>query len=68
MVSKLDQQASLVQQMHKELGHLGIRKTHSMLCNQYWWAGIYQHVFAYVGRCEVCDQMSFSFNTSLPQL
>ena len=36
IVPKSDQRASLVRQTHKELGHFGVRKTHSMLCGQYW--------------------------------
>ena len=29
---------------------------------------MYQHMGAYVGRCEVCDQIRSSFNTLSPQL
>ena len=54
--------------MHEELGHFGVRRTHLMLHNQYWWVGLYQEVAAYVGRCEVCDYVRSSFNTLLPQL
>ena len=41
IVPRPDQRASLVRQVHKELGHFGIRKTHSMLRGQYWWVGMY---------------------------
>ena len=68
IVPRPDQRASLVQQVHKELGHFGVRRTHSMLRGQYWWADMYQQVAAYVGRCEVCDRVRSSFNTLSPQL
>ena len=68
IVPRPDQRASLVRQVHEELGHFGIRRTHSMLRGQYWWTGMYQQVAAYVGRCEVCDRVRSSFNTLSPQL
>jgi hypothetical protein len=50
------------------LGHFGVRRTHSMLRNQYWWTGMYQQVATYVSRCEVCDRVRSNFNTLSPQL
>jgi hypothetical protein len=41
IVPRPDQIASLVRQVHEELGHFGVRRAHSMLRNQYWWTGIY---------------------------
>ena len=68
IVLRPDQRVSLVQEVHEELGHFGVHKTHSMLSNQYWWIGLYQHVATYVGRCEVCDWIRSSFNTLSCQL
>ena len=68
IVPRPDQRASLVRQVHEELGHFGIRMTHSMLRDQYWWTDMYQQVATYVGRCEVCDRVRSSFNTLSPQL
>ena len=68
MVPRPDQRAQLVRQVHEELGHFGVRRTHSMLRNQYWWVGMHREVAAYVGRCEVCDRVRSSFNTLSPQL
>ena len=68
IVPRLDQRAFLVWQMHEELGHFGIRRTHSIVRGQYWWIGIYQQVVAYVGRCDVCDRVMSSFNILSPQL
>ena len=68
IVPRPDQRASLVRQVHEELGHFGVRTTHFMLCNQYWWTGMYQQVATYVSRCEICDRVMSSFNTLSPQL
>ena len=57
-----------MQHVHEELGHLGIRRRHSMLHGQYWWTDMYQQVVVYVGMCEVCDRVKSSFNTLSPQL
>ena len=63
IVPRSNQRASLLRQMHEELGHFGVRMTHTMLRNQYWWTGMYQQVATYVSRCEVCDQVRSIFNT-----
>ena len=68
MVPRPDQRVQLVRQVHEELGHFGVRRTHSMLRNQYWWVGMHREVAAYVGKCEVCDRVRSSFNILLPQL
>ena len=41
IVPRPDQHAFLVRQIHEELGHFGVRRTHLVLCNQYWWIGMY---------------------------
>ena len=66
IIPRPDQRASLVQQVHEELGHFGIYKTHLMLRGQYWWTSMYKHVAAYVGKCEVSDLVKSSFNTLSP--
>ena len=68
IVPRPDQRASLVRQVHEELGHFGVRRIHSMLHNQYWWTGMYQQVATYVSRCEICDRVRSSFNILSPQL
>ena len=57
IVPRPDQRASLVRQVHGDLGHFGVRRTHSMLRSQYWWTGMYQQVAMYLSRCEVCDRV-----------
>ena len=63
-----DHRLQLVRQVHEELDHFGVRRTHSILQNQYWWVGMHQQVAAYVERCEVCDRVRSSFNSLSPQL
>ena len=57
-----------MQQMHEELGHFCIHKSHLVLCGQYWWTGKYQQVVAYARICAVCNRASSSFTTLSPQL
>ena len=68
IVPRVDQRAPLVQQVHEEFGYFEVRRLHSMLCNQYWWIGMYQHVATYVGRHEVCDRVWSSFNNLSRQI
>jgi transposase InsO family protein len=68
VVPRPDQRLQLVRQVHEDLGHFGVRRTHSMLQGQYWWMGMQQEVATYVGRCEVCDRVRSNFNTLSPQL
>ena len=68
IVCRPDYRASLVRQVYEKLGHFGIRMTHSMLRDQYYWTNIYKHVAAYVRRCEVFDRVMPSFNILSLQL
>jgi hypothetical protein len=68
VVPRPDQRLQLIQQVHEELSHFGVRHTHSMLRGLYWWIGMQQEVETYVGRYEVCDRVRLSFNTLTPQL
>ena len=52
----------------EELGHFGVRRTHSMLHNQYWWVSMHQQVATYVRKCEVYARVRSSFNSLSPQL
>ena len=40
-VPRPDLKTSLVRQVHEELSHFGIHRTHSMLRGQYWWTSMY---------------------------
>ncbi len=68
VVPRPEQRLQLIRQVHEDLGHFGVRRTHSMLRGQYWWVGMQKEVATYVGRCEVCDRVRSSFNTLSPQL
>ncbi len=68
VVPRPTQRFQLIQQVHEDLGHFGVRRTHAMLRGQYWWIGMHQEVTTYVGRCGVCDRVRSSFNTLSPQL
>lgn len=58
----------LTQQVHEELGHFGIKRTHSLFQTQYWWVGMQGQVQQTVARCQVCDRVRASFNAPTPIL
>lgn len=62
-IPMINQCVPLVQQIHKELNHFGVSRTHSMLCNQYSSIDMYQNDATYVSRCKVCYRVWSSFNT-----
>ena len=62
VVPKPPERERLTQQVHVELGHFGVRRTHSLLQTQYWWVGMQGQVQQTVARCRVCDRVRASFN------
>ena len=38
------QRAHLVQHVHEDLGHFGVKRTYSLLQSQYWWLGLFTDV------------------------
>jgi len=43
--------------VHDELGHFGVRQTHSLFETQYRWQGMQLQVQQFIFRCMVCDQV-----------
>ncbi len=43
---------SLVQKVHSELGHFGVKRTYSLLVPHYHWKGMYAQVRNVIARCE----------------
>ena len=68
LVPEPSRRASLVRHAHEELGHFGVKRTHSLLQTQYWWRGMHNDVQQLVSRCGVCDRVRASFNAPTPQL
>ncbi len=54
---------SLIQKIHSELGHFGIKCTYSLLAPHYHWRGMYAQVRDIIARCEQCDRVRTSFSS-----
>jgi len=50
---------SLIQKVHSELGHFGVKRT----APHYHWRGMYAQVRDIIARCEQCDRMRTSFSS-----
>jgi hypothetical protein len=53
---------SLIQKVHSELGHFGVKCIYSLLTLHYHWRGMYVQVRNVIARCEQCDRMITSFS------
>jgi len=53
----------LIQKIHSELGHFGIKRTYSLLAPHYHWRGMYAQVRDVITRCEQCDGVRTSFSS-----
>ena len=54
--------AELVHNIHRQLGHFGVKRTYSLLEPTFWWAGMHEQVAKLVASCQVCDRVKASFN------
>ena len=52
----------LIQDMHEQAGHFGVKRTAQLLLNTYWWKGITEDAAATVRRCQVCDRVRATFD------
>jgi hypothetical protein len=59
---------SVVQQIHQQAGHYGVRRTANLVAASHWWRTLYSDAAAVVKRCSVCDRVRSAFNSVQPQL
>jgi len=52
----------LIQKVHSELGHFGVKHTYSLFAPHYHWKGMYVQVWYVIIRCEQCDKVRISFS------
>jgi hypothetical protein len=52
---------SLIQKVHLELGHFGVKRTYNLFAPNYHWKGMYIQVQDVIIRCEQCDRVKTSF-------
>jgi hypothetical protein len=60
------EQFGLIQKVHLELVHFGIKRIYSLLALHYHWRGMYAQVYNVIARCEQHDRMRtfFPLNSS----
>jgi len=63
MVPPPHERPGLIQKVHSELGHFGIKRTYSLFAPHYHWKGMYAQVQDIIARCEQCDRVRTSFSS-----
>jgi hypothetical protein len=62
MVPSPHERPGLIQNVHLERGHFGVKRTYSLLAPHYHWKGMYVQVQDVIARCE-CDSVRISFSS-----
>jgi hypothetical protein len=52
----------IVDHVHRNLGHFGVRRTLGLLQTGYWWPRMSRDVQSVVGSCKLCDQVNATGN------
>ncbi len=63
MVPPPHERPGLIQKVHSELGHFGVKRIYSLLAPHYHWRGMYAQVQDIIARCEQCDRVRTSFSS-----
>jgi len=53
----------LIQKVHLELRHFGVKHIYSLFAPHYHWRGMYAQIRDVTARCEQCDRVRTSFST-----
>ncbi|GAQ92009.1 hypothetical protein KFL_009030040, partial [Klebsormidium nitens] len=68
VVPRPEVRVRLVKDVHERAGHMGARKTLSLLRPHYWWVGLAADVGKALRGCEACDRVRAAFNAKHPTL
>jgi transposase InsO family protein len=68
VVPRLAARGSLIKDVHERAGHLGVKKTLSLLRPHYWWVGMAADVARALKGCEACDRVKVTFSARHPTL
>jgi len=63
MVPPPHESLDLIQKVHSEFGHFGVKHIYSLLVPHYHWKGMYAQVRNVIARCEQCDRVKTSFSS-----
>ena len=67
-VPKPEARAALIQQLHEQMGHFGVKRTAHLLLSGHWWRSLHNDVAEQLSQCKVCDRVRSSFNSLQPTL
>jgi hypothetical protein len=62
MVLPPHERLGLIQKVHSEFRHFGVKRTYSILTPHYYWKGMNAQVRDVIARCEKCDRVKISFS------
>jgi len=63
MVPPPHERLGLIQKVHLELGHFGVKHIYSLFILHYHWRGMYVQVQNFIARCEQCDKVKTSLSS-----
>jgi hypothetical protein len=66
VVPPSQERTNLIRAIHKEAGHFGVHKTHSLLEPTYFWSGMFAQVRKEVSSCTECDRVKANFEVKDP--
>ena len=58
----------LVQRIHEQCGHYGVKRTSFMVAASHWWRTLHADVEEVVRRCAVCDRVRATFDSQQAEL
>jgi site-specific DNA-cytosine methylase len=68
LVPKPADRPGLIERLHEQAGHFGVRRTAHLVLASHWWRTLHVDVAAVVRKCGVCDRVRAAFNTQQAQL
>jgi hypothetical protein len=62
VVPRPEQREAVVQSVHTRCGHLGEKRTISLLLTGHWWYGLHRDVYRLVKACQLCRRVNATFS------
>jgi len=67
-VPKPQDRQQLIQRLHEQTGHFGVKRTAHLVLAGHWWRTLHSDVAEQLSKCKVCDRVRSSFNSLQPTL
>lgn len=68
LVPPKEQRQRIIDEIHADLGHLGIAKVCNLIAKKYYWRRMTQDVKAQLKDCDSCQKRNAKFNREAPEL